>query len=317
MIIVTGACGFIGSNLVAGLNSVGHDELILVDNLNKESKFINLRGKNYQRIIDATQLFDYIYQNHKEIECIFHLGAKTDTTSTNFMEFDAYNYFYSQTLWRLCSQFKLPLIYASSAATYGLSKEFSDDEMILYPINPYARSKYDFDCWAMLRSQMHPNHFYGLKFFNVYGPNEYHKGNMSSVMFHFYNQVISTRKIKLYKSYSSEYRDGAQARDFVYVKDLVNVMLFLMEKKPISGLYNVGSGEASDYLEVASEVAFHAKSTLAIDFIDMPIGLREQYQYFTKADITKLRKAGYNKPMTSIGEGIADYVSNYLNSRYL
>ncbi len=316
MIVVTGAAGFIGSVLVKALKSLGK-HIVVVDNFKSGSKFVNLRNDSWDDLVDLSNFHDWLHRNAGNVEFVFHLGAKTDTTTSNTWELDALNYRYSMAVWEICANRGIPLVYASSAATYGLSTHFDDGRLDLHPINKYAESKHKFDVWATTESPFRPPRYYGLKFFNVYGPNEYHKGKMASVIYHFYNQLLETRKIKLYKSYLPECQNGEQKRDFIYVRDVVDVMLFFLNKNVESGIYNVGTGQAESYNTLASLVALHSKSGIDIEYIDMPDGLREQYQYFTQANISKLRSVGYTQAMTSLYDGTKDYIGNHLDGRYV
>lgn len=228
---------------------------------------------------------------------------------------------YTQEIWKACTRFAIPLIYASSAATYGLGEHGYDDshDVVheLHPLNPYGHSKNDVDKWILEQTEQ-PPFWAGLKFFNVYGPNEYHKGRMASVIFHAFNQIKEKGSMKLFRSHNPNYTDGGQLRDFVYVKDVVDVCLFLMENKPESGIYNLGSGKARTFLDLAKNTFKNLHLTESIEFIDTPEDIRDKYQYFTEANMTKLKKAGYSKPFHSLEEGIEDYVTNYLvTGKYL
>jgi ADP-L-glycero-D-manno-heptose 6-epimerase len=246
---------------------------------------------------------------------IFHLGARTDTTEFNHEVFQELNVNYSKKVWNLCVEFGLPMIYASSAATYGLGElGFEDNHSViknLKPLNPYGESKNEFDNWA-LDQVTKPYFWSGLKFFNVYGPNEYHKGRMASVVFHAFNQITQTGEMKLFRSHNAEYRDGEQLRDFVYVKDVVDVCIFLLEHRNDSGLYNLGSGKARTFLDLTKTTFAAMEKSENIDFIDTPEDIRDKYQYFTEANMTKLKSIGYNKPFHTLEEGVSDYVKNYL-----
>ena len=250
-----------------------------------------------------------------EVEFIFHIGARTDTTEFNKEIFDELNVNYSIDVWNACVKFKIPLVYASSAATYGLGEYgYKDDHSVipaLRPLNPYGDSKNDFDKWV-LEQTSHPPFWAGLKFFNVYGPNEYHKGRMASVIFHAFRQISENGGMKLFRSHNPDYTDGGQLRDFVYVKDVVEVCLFLMEHKPASGIYNLGSGKARTFLDLAKNTFKSMDRDENISFIDTPIDIRDKYQYFTEADMSKLLAAGYKSGFHSLEEGVKDYVQNYL-----
>ncbi len=315
MIIITGAAGFIGSCLCAYLNQQGYNDIILVDDFSHPEKAPNLVGKQFSQQIHRDDLFQFIDENQRFIQFVFHLGARTDTTEFNTEIFDRLNVNYSKDVWKKCVQYGLPLVYASSAATYGLgelgyndSHEIVDD---LKPLNPYGISKNDFDSWA-LKQEEAPYFWAGLKFFNVYGPNEYHKGRMASVIFHAFNQISKTGKMNLFRSHNPEFNDGGQMRDFVYVKDLVQVCEFLMHHRKDSGLYNLGTGKARTFKDLVSATFSAMRQEENIGFIDTPLDIRDKYQYFTEANMQKLRSIGYSKPFYELETGVADYVKNYL-----
>ena len=315
MIVVTGAAGFIGSCLVGKLNEAGYTNIVVVDDFSKTEKAANLNGKMLLAKVGRKDFIKWLQTFGEEVEFIFHIGARTDTTEFDKSVFDELNVSYSQAVWDACIQFNIPLVYASSAATYGLGEfGYKDDHSIvskLKPLNPYGDSKNDFDKWVLDQKQT-PPFWAGLKFFNVYGPNEYHKGRMASVIFHAFNQIGETGAMKLFRSHNPEYLDGCQLRDFVYVKDVVSVCLFLMEDQPESGLYNLGSGKARTFLDLAKNTFKNMNVTEAISFIDTPIDIRDKYQYFTEADMSKLVSQGYSKQFHTLEEGVEDYVSNYL-----
>lgn len=319
MLVVTGAAGFIGSCLVSKLNQLGHKDLVLVDDFSKIEKAENLSGKTFQEKIERNVFIDWLKQHAASVKAIFHIGARTDTTEFNVAIFDELNLNYTKSLWQICAEKHIPFIYASSAATYGLGEHgYDDDETkipLLKPLNPYGDSKNDFDKWALQQKQTPPN-WYGLKFFNVYGPNEFHKGRMASVIFHSFNQIHTNGKVKLFRSHNPNYTDGGQLRDFVYVKDVVNVLTFLFEQKPQNGIYNLGSGKARTFLDLALATFNALDKEPNVEFIDTPIDIRDKYQYFTEANMNKLVKAGYNKPFTSLEEGVTDYVKNYLVGKH-
>ena len=318
MIIVTGAAGFIGSCLVRQLNDQGYRNLILVDDFSRIDKNRNLDNKNF---IARINRFDFLERMHtwaKDIEFVFHLGARTDTTEKDVAIFDRLNLNYSKQIWTLCVENDIPLVYASSAATYGLGEYgFEDNHDIianLKPLNPYGRSKNDFDVWALSQKNQPPK-WAGLKFFNVYGPNEYHKGRMASVIFHTLNQIRERGEMRLFRSHKPEYKDGEQKRDFIYVKDVVSICSFLQQNSFENGLYNIGTGQARTFLDLATST-FHAMDLSPnISFIDTPIDIRDTYQYFTEANMDKLRSIGYQTPFHSLEEGISDYVRNYLSEK--
>lgn len=315
MIIVTGAAGFIASAVVGGLNASGRSDLVLVDDFDRPNKIGNWQHKNYQQLVDRKLLDQWLLTNGKEVEAIIHLGARSDTTEFRWEVFQELNLDYTKMVWNHCSRLHIPMIYASSAATYGGGElGYSDSHDIvtqLQPLNPYGCSKNEFDKWALAQSQK-PSFWAGLKFFNVYGPNEYHKGRMASVVLHTFDQVKATGKMDLFRSHRPDYEDGMQLRDFVYVKDVVKVILFLLQQQPESGLYNVGTGEAQPFLELAQSTFDALELPHNIHFIDMPVDIRDKYQYFTEADISKLRRVGYTEPFYSLRDGVKDYVTNYL-----
>ncbi|MEA3460428.1 MAG: ADP-glyceromanno-heptose 6-epimerase [Bacteroidota bacterium] len=315
MIVVTGAAGFIGSNLIAGLNFSGYRDLLLVDDFTRPDRERNFTNKQFSALLDRKDLFSWIREHHPRVQMIVHLGARTDTTEFDWKVFLELNLDYSKELYNICIEFGLPLVYASSAATYGLGEHGYKDshELVpdLKPLNPYGRSKNEFDRWV-LEQQEEPFFWAGLKFFNVYGPNEYHKGRMASVVFHTFKQIQETGGMKLFRSHHPDFGDGEQARDFIYVMDVVDVILFMMEKRPESGLYNVGTGLASTFLDFVKYTFKSMNRSENISFIDTPEDIREKYQYFTEADMHKLRQAGYDQGFTPLKEGVNDYVSNYL-----
>jgi ADP-L-glycero-D-manno-heptose 6-epimerase len=321
MIVVTGAAGFIGSCLLAGLKQAGYVDLVAVDDFSNPLKAQNLSSKELTAKVDRKDFFDWIGNNHRFIQIIFHLGARTDTTETDTRIFQELNVDYSKEVWKRCVEFGLPLVYASSAATYGLGElGFEDNHSViqnLKPLNPYGESKNEFDRWAV-DQEAKPFFWAGLKFFNVYGPNEYHKGRMASVVFHAYNQVTQTGGMKLFRSHNPNYQDGGQMRDFIYVKDIIATCIFLMETRKHSGIYNLGSGKARTFLDLAKATFEALGKQEDIQFVDTPEDIRDKYQYYTEANMAKLRSIGYTQPFHSLEEGVADYVGNYLlTGRYL
>ncbi len=321
MIVVTGAAGFISSCLVSALNRAGHQDVIVVDDFSRADKNLNLEHKKIQERVERSVFFDWAEKNAKQISFIFHLGARTDTTEFNKAIFDELNVKYSQDMWNFCTKYQIPLVYASSAATYGLGEFGYEDshEVVskLKPLNPYGDSKNEFDKWCLGQAQTPPL-WAGLKFFNVYGPNEYHKSRMASVIFHAYNQIAENGSMKLFRSHRPDYTDGGQLRDFVYVKDVVKVCLFMMNHKPESGLYNLGTGKARTFKDLALATFSALSKEPQINFIDTPADIRDKYQYFTEANMSKLIRNGYTTPFHTLEEGVKDYVQNYLNGhRYL
>lgn len=315
MIIITGAEGFIGSCLVSRLNLAGYKDLILVDDFSEGERARNLEHQTFTDKVERTQFFQWLDKNANQVQFIFHIGARTDTTEKDEAIFKELNLDFTKQLWTACVKHGLPLVYASSAATYGDGAfGYNDDETILsklQPLNPYGRSKNDFDKWAIAQEEK-PFFWAGLKFFNVYGPNEYHKKRMASVVYHAFNQIKQTGQVKLFRSHKEGISDGEQKRDFIYVKDLTDVCLWLMETRKKSGLYNLGSGEARTFNDLVKAI-FDAQSLEPkIEYIDTPADIRDTYQYFTEANMHKLREAGYQQPFTSIEDGIRDYVINYL-----
>jgi ADP-L-glycero-D-manno-heptose 6-epimerase len=316
MIIVTGAAGFIGSCLISRLNQDGFNFIIAVDDFSDEKKKLNLEGKQIKEKVEREVFFDWLEGNNEEVEFIFHIGARTDTTEFDWDIFEKLNVAYSKRIWQACCDFQIPLIYASSAATYGLGElGYDDNESViprLKPLNPYGESKNAFDIWA-LEQEKKPFFWAGLKFFNVYGPNEYHKGRMASVIFHAYHQIRNSSKMKLFRSHHPDFRDGEQMRDFVYVKDLIEVCIFLMHHRKHSGIYNLGSGRARTFLDLVRSTFRAMQLPEQIDFVDTPADIRDKYQYYTQANMGKLRSIGYSIPFHSLEEGVQDYVQNYLS----
>ncbi len=315
MIVVTGAYGFIGSALVSKLNQEGYDNLVLVDDFNKTAKEGNLADKKHIQRIERDGFYEWMEKNIKEIDFIFHIGARTDTAEFDKKVFDKLNLNFTKEIWQLCAQYYIPLVYASSAATYGLGEHGYDDrhDIVnqLKPLNAYGESKNDFDKWALSQSKQ-PPFWAGMKFFNVYGPNEYHKGRMASVIFHAYHQINKTDKVKLFRSHRDDFKDGEQLRDFIYVKDVVDVLYFMMEKQPESGLYNLGTGNARSFNALAKSTFAALEKVPVIEYIDTPEDIRDKYQYFTEAGMSKLRNAGYKNEFYSLEKGVDDYVRNYL-----
>lgn len=321
MIVVTGAAGFIGSGLVSKLNDIGIKRIVIVDDFSNDRKEHNLVGKKYLERVHRDEFIEWLKEHGEDVKFIYHIGARTDTAEFDKEIFDRLNLNFSKDVWRYATQYSIPLVYASSAATYGLGENGYDDNHNvvedLKPLNAYGDSKNDFDKWV-LKQHIKPPFWAGLKFFNVYGPNEYHKDRMASVILHAYRQITRTGKMKLFRSHNEKYEDGEQKRDFIYVKDVHNICIFLMEKRPESGLYNVGSGRARTFKSLAVNT-FHAMNReVDISYIDTPADIRDKYQYFTEAQINKLISAGYSKGFHTLEQGVTDYVENYLmDGKYL
>ncbi len=315
MIVVTGALGFIGSCLIQKLNAHQFNYIIAVDDFSQDHKLKNLENKKIQQRVERQVFFEWLEKNASAVEFIFHLGARTDTTEFDEKIFEELNLHYSQEIWKACCQYQIPLVYASSAATYGSGElGYKDQQELiphLKPLNPYGESKNKFDLWAIEQVDK-PFFWAGLKFFNVYGPNEYHKGRMASVIFHAYQQIKKTGKMKLFRSHHPDYKDGEQMRDFIYVKDVVEVCYFLMHHRRNSDIYNLGSGQARTFLDLIHNTFQAMDLPAQIEFIDTPLDIRDKYQYFTEADMTKLQSIGYDSPFCTLEEGVSDYVQNYL-----
>lgn len=321
MIVVTGAAGFIGSCLVSRLNSEGYKDIIVVDDFSRADKNLNLKDKIYKTEVHRDMFPVWLRENQRLVQCVFHLGARTDTTEFDRKIFDRLNLNFSKNVWLVCTEYGIPLVYASSAATYGEGELGYDDSHSiierLKPLNPYGESKNDFDKWV-LKQDKKPGFWIGLKFFNVYGPNEYHKGRMASVIFHAYNQIKQSGKVKLFRSHNPKYKDGEQLRDFIYVKDVTDICVWLLQTRTvsvngnISGIYNLGSGKARTFLDLVNSVYITLDKEPKIEFIDTPIDIRDKYQYFTEAKMLKLQNAGYTKGFSRLEEGIEDYILKYL-----
>jgi ADP-L-glycero-D-manno-heptose 6-epimerase len=315
-IIITGAYGFIGSCMVSYLNQQGFENLILVDEFDDDEKELNLLHKKYLVRVERENLFEWLLKEKPVVDFVFHLGARTDTTEFDYSIHQKLNVEYSQKIWNYCTINKVPLVYASSAATYGEGEYGYDDShdvvAQLQPLNPYGISKNEFDKW-MLHQIARPPFWAGLKFFNVYGPDEYHKARMASVIFHSFNQIKDKGKVKLFRSHKDGYEDGEQLRDFVYVKDVLSVCFWLMKNKPASAIYNLGTGEARSFNDLVKATFAGLDLQPVIEYIDMPEDIRDKYQYFTEAKMEKLITAGYTKEFYTLEKGVDDYVRNYLN----
>lgn len=341
-IIVTGAAGFIGSCMVEYLNEQGYENLILVDDFGVESKRRNWEGKRFEAIVERYNLFEWLEQHQPKIGFFIHLGARTDTTEFDYAIHQELNVDYSQNVWKYCTANNVPLIYASSAATYGSGELGYDDQHQLseqlHPLNPYGVSKNEFDKWV-LQQENQPPFWAGLKFFNVYGPNEYHKGRMASVIFHSFNQIKNDGVVKLFRSHRPDFKDGEQLRDFIYVKDVVKVIGWMIEEvnnwqlvvggerlagassllpttnhQLTSGIYNLGTGKARAFKDLVQATFAGLDISPNVQYIDMPEDIRDKYQYFTEANMDKLRSAGYKYEFCSLEEGVGDYVRNYLRA---
>ena len=321
-IVVTGAAGFIGSCMVAFLNEQGYENLILVDSFGVEEKRRNWEGKKYAQTIERESFIKWLDDNQTKPNLVIHLGARTDTTEFDYSVHEALNLNYSKDVWAWCAKNKVPLIYASSAATYGAGEHgyYDNNEVsdTLHPLNPYGISKNEFDKWAIHEEQQ-PPYWAGLKFFNVYGPNEYHKGRMASVIFHSFNQIKKCGSVKLFRSYKDTYKDGEQLRDFIYVKDIAKVILWFMNAfennnwdPNKNGIYNLGTGKARSFNDLVKATFRGLQIPQHIKYVDMPEDIRDKYQYFTEADMEKLRNAGYKEGFYSLEDGVKDYVANYL-----
>lgn len=319
MIIVTGGAGFIGSCVVRTLNDAGRKDIIIVDNIAETDKWMNMRNKQFIKYVHKSKFLEEL-PSYEGVEAIIHMGAQSSTTERNFDYLWENNFEYTKALWNYCAEKQISFIYASSAATYGDGSQGFDDKTsidVLQPLNGYGYSKQLFDLWVLLQAKVRPAQAAGLKFFNVYGPNEYFKGSMASMVFHGFNQIKADGEIRLFKSCNPDYEDGGQLRDFVYVKDICSVIMFLLEHKNVNGLFNVGTGRAQSFRELA-EATFEALGLEPnIKYIDMPEKLRGKYQYYTKAEMQKLRDVGYDKPFADLKQGVTDYVQNHLAKDYL
>lgn len=316
MIVVTGAEGFIGSCLVARLNQDGFNDLVLVDDFGAiENRERNLEGKKYTALVERKDFFEWLNLNTIELEFVFHIGARTDTTESDEQIFKELNVDFSKRLFKVCANEGIPLVYASSAATYGDGAFGYDDNENglnqLQPLNPYGRSKNEFDIWALAQEKQ-PLFWAGLKFFNVFGPNEYHKKRMASVIFHAFHQIQTEGKVKLFQSHRPDYKDGEQKRDFIYVKDLCDVCIYLMHHRKNSGIYNLGTGEARTWNDLVAAIFTALGKEKNIEYIPIPEDIREKYQYFTEANMDKLRSIGYTNKFLYVEDAVLDYVKNYL-----
>lgn len=313
-VVITGGAGFIGSGVLRVFNNAGIHDIIIVDDIASTTKWKNIQCKSFTEYIHKDCFLECLNQLN-DIEAIIHLGAESSTTETNFDYLWRNNFDYSRRLWKYCANKKIPFIYASSAATYGKGElGFSDESDIrmLRPLNAYGYSKQLFDIWVNREANKTPHQYVGLKFFNVYGPNEYHKGDMASMVFHGYKQIKQMSRINLFKSYKPGFMDGEQCRDFVYVKDVAELIFWFYCNPSFSGIFNVGTGVPRSFNELATTLFTALGIEPRINYIDMPDKIKNQYQYYTKADIFKLREIGFDFEFTSLEKGISDYVTNYL-----
>jgi ADP-L-glycero-D-manno-heptose 6-epimerase len=320
MIVITGGGGFIGSVLAAQLNDAGRADIVIVDRFGSDDKWRNIAKRDFFEIVPTAELFSWLDRFGAEVEVIFHLGANSSTTATDADEMIAGNLNCSIALWRWCSAAKRPLIYASSAATYGDGSAGFDDagDMAAYkrlrPLNLYAWSKHAFDLWALRQAAagQAPPHWVGLKFFNVFGPNEYHKGDMMSLVVKNYRRVAAGETVQLFRSHRPDYRDGEQLRDFVYVKDCAAAMLWLWRRRGDSGIYNLGTGAARSFRDLIEALGAACRVAPKIEYIDIPPAIRPSYQYFTEAKMSRLRQAGYNARFTPLEDAVRDCVAGYM-----
>lgn len=321
MIIVTGATGFIGSNIVADLNARGRTDLLLVDDLGTEGKWKNIAKRRFLDIVDYRD-FERVVSDTSSVDAVFHMGANSSTTSIDGDEIIKVNFHSTKTWWQWCTKRSVPFIYASSAATYGDGHTgFEDDQSLaaldkLSPLNLYGWSKHQFDKWAVERAaEGHaPPQWAGLKFFNVYGPNEYHKGDMKSLVAKNTDLIAQGETIRLFKSHKEGYQDGGQLRDFVYVKDCCAVMMWLLENRSVSGVFNLGTGQERSFLDLMKAIGSAVGKPVNVEYVDMPERIRPNYQYFTRAEMGKLKAAGYTAPFHTLESGVLDYVQNHLRA---
>ena len=320
MIVITGGAGMIGSMIAWHLNTIlGRDDIIIADRFSQPDQWQNLCHRRYANYLDKDELLPWLENTIEKIDAIIHMGAISATTERDFNKLVEDNIRYSQQLWSWCARNETPFLYASSAATYGDgSQGYNDNEDHLdelRPLNGYGYSKQFFDQWALRQvreKRLVPPQWYGFKFFNVYGPNEYHKERMASVALHSYNQFRELGTVKLFKSNIPQYADGMQLRDFIYVKDAAAIVAYFLNNHDRSGIYNVGTGQARAFKDLAIAVMTSMGKKPSITYIDMPQDLHGRYQYFTEANVAKLRDSGYTQPFHTLEEGVADYVQNYL-----
>ncbi|MBM3507822.1 MAG: ADP-glyceromanno-heptose 6-epimerase [Alphaproteobacteria bacterium] len=321
MIVVTGGAGFIGSNLVAALEARGESETMVCDRMGKDERWQNLRGRELSAIVPPERLFDFLRGNEKAVDVVFHMGAISDTTETDAGLLVENNYLFPLALWDWCAAHDVRFLYASSAATYGDGSAGFDDDATsaalakLKPLNAYGWSKHLFDrrvARMLANGANRPRQWAGLKFFNVYGPNEYHKGGQRSVVHQAWGQATTRGDVTLFRSHRDDVADGEQARDFIYVDDAVDVMLWLLDHPNVSGLFNLGTGKARTFKDLANAVFAALQKKPNIRYIDTPETIRAKYQYFTEAPMQRLRAAGYARAFTSLEEGVRRYVQDFL-----
>ncbi len=317
-IVITGAAGFIGSGMISYFNQkYSSKSIIAIDDFSREDKNRNLEGKSIDEYVNRESFITKDGFSFKDVELIVHLGARTDTTEMNVDVFNILNLNYSKDIWKIAVANNIPLIYASSAATYGGGElGYDDDESIipnLKPLNPYGESKNEFDKWVLIQENR-PPFWAGLKFFNVFGPNEYHKGRMASVILHAFNQINTTGQMNLFRSHNPDFKNGEQIRDFVYVKDVFKVIDFLSnnQEKVDSGIYNLGTAKARTFMDLTNSVFYALGKKPVIRFVDTPIDIRDKYQYYTQANMDKLRRQGYLEAFYSLEKGVVEYVQDYL-----
>lgn len=318
MIVVTGGAGFIGSCIVRTLNDESIEDIIIVDNIASTDKWLNMRNKKYLKYVNKNQFIDEL-PSYDKVEAIIHMGACSSTTERDFDYLWNNNFEFTKVLWNYCAEKQISFIYASSAATYGdgsLGFDDGNDIDLLRPLNGYGYSKHIFDLWVKHHATVFPKQYVGLKFFNVYGPNEYFKGSMASMVYHGFNQIQKDGEIRLFKSCNPKFKDGDQLRDFVYVKDVCNVIKWMLGHPQVNGLFNVGTGRAQSFRQLAEAIFEALRLKPNIKYIDMPVHLKEKYQYYTKAEISKLRNVGFKEQFKDVKDGVWDYVVEYLEKEY-
>jgi len=318
MIIVTGGAGFIGSCMVRTLNDHGREDIVIVDNIASTDKWMNMRNKKYIKYVHKLEFLEEL-PTYENVEAIIHMGAQSATTEKDFDYLWKNNFEYTKALWNYCAEKQISFLYASSAATYGDGEQGFDDKMDidkLLPLNGYGYSKQLFDQWVKHQATVFPKQYVGFKFFNVYGPNEYFKGSMASMIFHGFKQIKETGKVKLFKSCNQNYEDGGQLRDFVYVKDICSAMYWMLEHPEVNGLFNLGTGRAQSFRELAEATFYALGLEPNIEYIDMPEHLKKKYQYYTKAEMGKLREVGYDKEFRNLEQGARDYVLEHLDKDF-